>query len=178
MSVQLVRPSLRWQARFLAAVADSAKLHHPWVYPPSTATGYAAYIKRCRSSNFAGHLLCTENGDLAGVINISEIVRGAFCNGYVGYYAFLPYAGCGLMKLGLQLLVRRAFTELGLHRLEVNVQPDNVPSLALARSAGFRREGFSPRYLRIGTEWKDHERWALTIEDWHAPDGKAKSCSE
>jgi ribosomal-protein-alanine N-acetyltransferase len=58
-----------------------------------------------------------------------------------------------------------AFGEIGLHRLEANIQPSNRASIALARSAGFRLEGFSPRYLLIGGQWRDHERYAITADD-------------
>jgi ribosomal-protein-alanine N-acetyltransferase len=65
----------------------------------------------------------------------------------------------------MQLALRFAFQELRLHRVEANIQPANKRSLALAKTAGFRREGFSPRYLKIGGRWRDHERWAILAED-------------
>ncbi len=64
------------------------------------------------------------------------------------------------MTEAADLAVRYAFDTLGLHRVEANIQPGNAPSIALVRRLGFAREGFSPRYLRISGEWRDHERWA------------------
>jgi ribosomal-protein-alanine N-acetyltransferase len=69
------------------------------------------------------------------------------------------------MKEGLRLVLRYAFRELKLHRLEANIQPDNIPSLALVKSCGFRKEGLSPRYLKINGEWRDHERWAILADE-------------
>ena len=69
------------------------------------------------------------------------------------------------MREGMQLTLRFAFNELRLHRVEANIQPANKKSLALAKRSGFRREGFSPRYLKIGGRWRDHERWAILSDD-------------
>ena len=106
------------------------------------------------------------SGDLVGVINVSEIVRGPFRSAYIGYYAFVPHAGRGYMTEGLTLALRWAFRGLHLHRVEANIQPGNQASRALVRGLGFRREGFSRRYLKVAGRWRDHERWALVAEDW------------
>jgi len=95
---------------------------------------------------------------------VSEIVRGAFRSAYLGYYAFAPHDGHGLMAEGLALVIRDAFRRLRLHRVEANIQPGNKASLRLVRRLGFRREGYSPRYLKIAGRWRDHERWALLAD--------------
>ena len=112
-------------------------------------------------------LVCRQDDDaLAGVYNVSQIARGFFESAYLGYYAFAPTAGKGLMAEGLELVMRHCFRQLKLHRLEANIQPDNERSKRLVERAGFRYEGYSPRYLKIGGRWRDHERWAITREDW------------
>ena len=103
-----------------------------------------------------------------GVFNLSEIVRGAFRSAYLGYYALEPYAGSGYMAEAFELVLQVAFLTLRLHRIEVNVQPRNRHSISLVRRAGFTREGFSRRYVKIAGRWRDHERWALLAEDWRA----------
>jgi [ribosomal protein S5]-alanine N-acetyltransferase len=112
-------------------------------------------------------LVCRRvDGTIVGVINLNEIVRATFQSAYLGYYAFYPHAGRGYMTEGLALVLRHAFRRLGLHRLEANLQPENRASRALVRRLGFRKEGFSPRYLKIGGRWRDHERWAIVREAW------------
>jgi [ribosomal protein S5]-alanine N-acetyltransferase len=69
------------------------------------------------------------------------------------------------MREALELVLRYAFDDLRLHRLQAAIQPGNERSIALARGAGFRKEGFAPRYLKIGGRWRDHELWAITAEE-------------
>jgi ribosomal-protein-alanine N-acetyltransferase len=164
--VHLRHPGRRDREEFLAAVARSRRLHGRWVAPPADDEAYAAYQRRLRRADAHGFLVCrNDDGALAGAITISRIVPDPFRSGYLGYYAFEPHAGHGLMREALDLTVRFAFGELGLHRLEANVQPGNARSIALARRCGFRLEGFSPRYLKVAGRWRDHERWAITVED-------------
>jgi [ribosomal protein S5]-alanine N-acetyltransferase len=94
--------------------------------------------------------------------------RGSFHSCYSGFYANAATAGQGLTRETLDLALRYAFETEALHRIEANVQPANAASLALVRRAGFRHEGFSPRYLQVDGQWRDHERFAITVEDWRA----------
>jgi len=166
MKTILAIPSGRRRIEFLAAVARSRKLHGRWVSPPRTATKFDQYLERFDSPIDVSHWIMTEADELAGVVNISEIVRGGFRSGYLGYYGFAPHDGRGYMTEGLRAVVSKAFGSLGLHRLEANIQPGNSRSRELVQRLGFKLEGFSPRYLKIAGRWRDHERWAITVEDW------------
>jgi ribosomal-protein-alanine N-acetyltransferase len=84
----------------------------------------------------------------------------------VGYQIGEQFSAQRYMTEALQLVLRYAFVSLKLHRLEANIQPENVASLALVKRAGFVREGYSRRYLKICGRWRDHERWAILVEDW------------
>jgi len=167
-----LRPPRKSDAsRFIAAARGSSRLHGSWVRPPVDARGYAAYLRRYAARNaqpqHAGYLVLRRDDDaLVGVYNFSEIVRGGFQNAYLGYYAFAPHAGNGLMSEGLALALDAAFGILKLHRVEANVQPSNRRSLALVQRVGFAREGFSRRYVKVAGRWRDHVRFAMLAEDW------------
>jgi len=177
MSVHLETPSRRREQEFLEAVRRSRALHRGLVSPPRTREQFLAYLDRLKQPSSLGHFVCLDDDELAGVINISEIVRGAFRSAYLGYYAFAPHDARGNMSAGLRLVIGRAFRIHRLHRLEANIQPGNRQSIALVSGMGFRLEGVSPRYLKIAGRWRDHERWALTVEDWKATVARAKRTS-
>ena len=163
--VRLLAPTAARGREFLAAVRRSRRLHAPWVSPPATPAAFRAYLLRARRPTYASYLVCLrDTGELVGAVDVSEIVRGVFRSGYLGYYAFEPHARGGLMTEGLALVARDAFRRLGLHRLEANVQPENEASIRLLRRLGFRKEGYSPRYLKIRGRWRDHERWAILAD--------------
>lgn len=172
--VTIRHPELNDEALFLDAMHRSEKMHYPWVKAPATSAEFQLYCQRCQSDNFKGYFVCDTNGTIAGIFNLSEIVRGCFQNAYLGFYAVDGCAGQGYMSAGLKLILNQAFIMLQLHRIEANVQPDNEKSLNLLRANGFRKEGYSPRYLKIDGEWRDHERWAITIEDWGMNNDKNK----
>ena len=112
-------------------------------------------------------LICLKNDDsIVGQINLSQIFRKQFQNAYLGYQLFSGFTGNGYMAGAVSVILKIAFLDLNLHRIEANVQPENKPSLAVLLRNGFTKEGFSRRYLKIGGRWRDHERWAILKEDW------------
>ncbi len=160
--VTLHRPRPADRDEFLTAVARSRTLHEPWVYPPSTPAQFNAYVRRVRTRDVLPMLVHRRTDRaLVGVINLNHIIGGALQQAVVGYYAFEPFTGNGYMTDALTSVVRHCFDVLGLHRVEANIQPGNLPSRDLARRVGFEFEGLSPRYLRIGGAWRDHERYAI-----------------
>ena len=163
-------PTIDDQDEFIARMRASRSLHRPWISNmPETPDGYAAYLSRTEDPRAAPFLACrVEDGEILGFLNISEIVRGPFKSAFLGYGAVAGFAGQGYMTEALQLVLREAFTKIGLHRLEANIQPGNTASIALAKRCGFELEGFSPRYLKVGGRWRDHERWAIRSETWRA----------
>jgi RimJ/RimL family protein N-acetyltransferase len=152
------------ETAFLSAMTQSKKFHEPWVQAPLTSEDFQNYLARYQQPNQKSYLVCIDD-HIAGVFNLNEIVRGAFQSAYLGFYVVAAYAGKGYMSAGLKLILREAFTSLHLHRLEANIQPQNVNSINLVKANNFRKEGYSPRYLKINNEWRDHERWAITVED-------------
>ena len=164
--VLLHAPAARDRDEFLALARSSRPFHRRWVTPPRDAKAFAAYCRRVRGEPYAGFLLRRREDDaLVGMVNVNEIVRGAFQSGYLGYWVGADFAGRGYMTEGLGLVIRHAFGPLGLHRLEANIQPGTAASRALVERLGFRHEGRSERYLKIGGRWRDHDRFALVRED-------------
>jgi ribosomal-protein-alanine N-acetyltransferase len=159
-------PTARDRDELLALNVASRDFLRPWIEPMTSRAAVAASLRRARLPTERRFVVCRRHdGAIVGVINVSQIFHGNFRSAYLGFYAGAPYAGQGYMREGLRLVVRHAFDTLGLHRLEANIQPANRRSIRLVRRAGFRREGFSRRYLRIFGRWRDHERWAITAED-------------
>jgi len=165
--VYVRRPRFTDEQEFVELMRESQDFHRQWATAPTDVARFAAYLEDTARPDFEAFLVCrVEDERILGFFNLSQITRGSLQGAYLGYAAAARYAGQGYMREGIELVVREAFLELRLHRIEANIQPGNSASLALARGAGFKREGFSPRYLKINGQWRDHERWALLAEDW------------
>ena len=157
---------------FIAAVRASRRLHRPWAQLPDSPSAFETLIQRQDLPSEEVYLIClNEDGALVGMANLGQIFFGHLRSAYLGYSAFAPHDGRGLMSEGVRLVLRQAFGPIGLHRVEANVQPENTRSIALVERLGFRHEGFSPKYLRIGGRWRDHERYAILAEEFFADEG-------
>ena len=153
------------QGELLRLMRISMDIHRPWITPPTTPQMFRNYMQRIRRSDHEGYAICrTTDECIVGVINLNHIVRGTFQNASLGYYVGKPYQGHGYMQQGLEQLLRLAFTTLGLHRLEANIQPGNKRSKKLVAACGFRFEGLSESFLFIDGQWRDHERWSACAD--------------
>ncbi|QDH25769.1 GNAT family N-acetyltransferase [Neokomagataea tanensis] len=149
----------------IAANKANRAFHMPWSAPFCDEAGFRQWFSSCIGDDAKGFIaLEVHTGAIVGVLTLSQIVRGNFCSAYLGYYGMQETAGRGLMTTAVRRVVSAAFGPLGLHRVEANIQPGNKRSIALVKRVGFEKEGFSPAYLRINGQWRDHERWAIRPE--------------
>lgn len=165
--VLLRRPLEADFEEFARQAEASVGFHKGLVAPPREQNSFGEYIEKGQSKTNEHFLIC-DRGDktILGAINLSQIFYGSFECAYLGYYLFKDYSGKGFMSEALNLVLEFAFDELGLHRLEANIQPWNKNSIRLVERTGFKKEGFSEKYLRIEGKWRDHERWAIIREDF------------
>jgi len=110
-------------------------------------------------------LVIEVDGRLAGQVSFGSIVLGSFRSCFVGYWVSRSMAGQGVVPTAVALAGDHLMGPLGLHRLEVNIRPENTASLAVVRKLGFRSEGLRPHFLHIDGAWRHHRSFALTTED-------------
>jgi [ribosomal protein S5]-alanine N-acetyltransferase len=174
--VFLRAPTRADRNEFVGLMRASRAFHRPWASAPTDDASFASYLADTRRADFEAMLVCRRDDlKILGFFNLSQIARGTLQSAYLGYAVGKSFAGQGYMGEGIELVLRHGFLTLRLHRIEANIQPGNRASIALASGAGFRREGFSPRYLKIGGRWRDHERWAILAEEWRARNQLAQS---
>jgi ribosomal-protein-alanine N-acetyltransferase len=150
------------EAEFLANSIESKKLHKSWVIVPKTKKQFRDYVEEMNTNvNKAFAIIDVNTSSIVGVVELRDIFMFDFKNCYITYYAFHRQLRKGFMKSGVQQVIAFAFKKLKLHRLEANIQPENKASIALAKACGFKKEGFSPKFIKKSGCWRDHERWAL-----------------
>lgn len=173
-SLVFLRPPVEAdRAEFIALRRSSRRHLEHWEplpapgFDPNGDAGFDRELKMRRRKDSRRLLICrVSDGRIVGRISLGIIIRGDLQQCFLGYWIGRRYTDRGYMTQGLQLAIRHAFGALQLHRVEANIQPTNIASRRVAEKAGLRLEGFSPKYLRIRGQWADHERWAITVEDW------------
>ncbi|MBU2662999.1 GNAT family N-acetyltransferase [Actinoplanes bogorensis] len=150
----------------------------PWSEMNSTRAFSYVYadMKRAgRRGDSMPFAVCLRESDgqerLVGHLNLGNIVRRAFSSAYAGYWVDHRVAGQGVIPTALALAVDHAFGPGGLHRIEVNIRPENRPSRRVVEKLGFREEAYHQRYMHIDGGWRDHLGYALTSEEIAAEGG-------
>ena len=132
------------------------------------ASAWPALNSALRTSARHGTMLpfmVVYGGRLVGQLNISNVVHGALRSCTVGYWVDGAVAGRGITPAALAVAIDHCFGIVGLHRVEVDIRPENTASLRVVNKLGLRREGFYQRYLDIDGEWRDHVAFAVTVEE-------------
>ena len=158
-------------------VATARELDRDWLQPweptlPPTSTEYVQTVAEYRRSLERSHregtalsMLIEIDGVVSGVVAVSNVQRGAALCASIGYWVAARQSRRGLGAFAVASTIDLVIGELGLHRVEISVRPENVPSLALCRKLGLRQEGFKPRYLHINGEWADHVCFGIDAEN-------------
>ena len=164
----------------------------PWLRPweatlplseHDAPTTYASMVRRLRAEAREGRGLpfaLFVDGSFGGQVTVGGISRGSLLSAYIGYWIDQRVAGRGIMPTAVALVTDHCFREVGLHRVEINIRPENTASLRVVEKLGFRREGLRERYLHIDGDWRDHLTFVLCAEE--VPEGALArwlaSCAE
>ncbi|HEY5137302.1 MAG TPA: GNAT family protein [Candidatus Nanopelagicales bacterium] len=143
-----------WEATSPEPVLDS---------PPT----YSAMVRRLRTEAREGRsmpFVVTFGGDLVGQLTVGGISWGSLRSAHIGYWVDQRVAGRGIMPTAVAMATDHCFAT-GLHRIEINIRPENVASRRVVEKLGFRPEGLRPRYLHIDGDWRDHLSFALTVDE-------------
>ncbi len=139
--------------------------------PPNSSTGlptweeYPALMDARHAEGEGLAMIIQVDGHIAGLVSLGAVERGAMQSGILGYWIVSEWAGLGITSLAVAAVIDLILGKLGLHRVEVNVRPENAPSLGLARKLGLREEAYKKRYMHIAGEWADHVGFAVDQQD-------------
>ena len=125
-------------------------------------------IRSLLSHSRSGHglpFLIEYEGELAGQLNVSSITWGSLSSATIGYWVGERFAGKAITPIAVALATDYCFGQLGLHRMEICIRPENAPSLRVVEKLGFRYEGLRRRYIHINGDWRDHFCFALTVDE-------------
>lgn len=174
----LLRPLRRRdESAWLALRQRNAAWLDPWeATSPEPVRGpapsFAQYVRSLAGQARSGTALpfaIDYRGELVGQLTVAMIGRGSLCSGSIGYWISEHVAGRGITPTAVAMAIDHCFGPVGLHRVEVNIRPENAPSLRVVAKLGLRDEGLRERYLHIQGRWRDHRTFAITSEE--VPEG-------
>ena len=105
------------------------------------------------------------DGELAGQLNVANIQHGSLGNATIGYWIGRDFAGQNATPIACALAIDYLFDELDLHRVEIDIRPENLASLRVVQKLGLRQEGLKERFIHIDGDWRDHLVFAITKEE-------------
>lgn len=171
--VSLRRPQPEDRDEWVALRESSLDHLLPWeprLKVKSEAERWSSYLRTADEEDRKRFLVClNDRGTIIGSVSLNGIRHGVLQSCDIGYWIGKQFTRKGYMTEALLLAMRHAFGAQELHRIEANVQPRNLASIGVVKKAGLRLEGVSLRFLKIDGRWCDHERWALTAEEWKDP---------
>lgn len=163
--------NLQWLDRWEATLPPESPGHRS-ASPRRQAPTFSEYVRLLDRAGRDGTTLpfaIELDGELVGQLTVSSITYGSMCSASIGYWVSEHVAGRSIAPTAVALAADHCFVELGLHRIEVNVRPENAPSLRVVAKLGLRDEGLRLAYLHIQGRWCDHRSFAVTAEE--VPDG-------
>lgn len=104
-------------------------------------------------------------GRFAGQLTVSGMTYGALSSATLGYWVARQAAGRGAATVASALATDYCLLQLGMHRMEICIRPENAKSLRVVQKLGFRYEGLRRRYIHIDGDWRDHYCFAVIREE-------------
>jgi ribosomal-protein-alanine N-acetyltransferase len=174
--VELRPLRMRDAAAWVEARRHNIEWLRPWEATPPAGSGvfgmshgvFVAMTRRLRTEARAGRGLpfaIYVDSEFRGQINVSGIVRGSLEGASIGYWVDRRVAGRGIMPTCVALVVDHCFGAVGLHRIEVNIRPQNAASQRVVEKLELRLEGTRERFLHISGDWRDHLTYAVVREE-------------
>ncbi|MBL8875189.1 MAG: GNAT family N-acetyltransferase [Phycisphaerae bacterium] len=171
--VHLRRPTTDDRAEWVALRESSLDHLLPWeprLKVRSESERWESFFRTSDTEERQRFLICRNlDARMVGYIGLNGIRHGVLQSCELGYWIGKAFTRKGYMTEGVLLAIRHAFGHMSLHRVEANVQPHNTASIGVVKKAGLRFEGVALRFLQIDGEWCDHQRWAMTVEEWKDP---------
>ena len=133
-------------------------------YPLNVKQLIRAHLQQVREGTGIAWVVLVD-GEVAGQLNVANILHGSVSSATIGYWIGKDFAGRNAIPISVALAIDYLFDELSLHRVEIDISPENAPSLRVVEKLGLRKEGLKERFIHIDGAWRDHLVFAITKEE-------------